>query len=76
VASPHTGKKRGSALFARIIDETIIIESDNTNKPLVDALMDAGVPRTQIILAYAGEAYMAAKAARDAALEAWAALAE
>jgi hypothetical protein len=26
------------------------------NKPLVDALVDAGVPRAQIILAYAGEA--------------------
>lgn len=26
------------------------------NKPLVDALMQAGIPRAQIILGYAGEA--------------------
>jgi uncharacterized SAM-binding protein YcdF (DUF218 family) len=76
VGSTRSGRVTSTALFARIVGETIIIESDNTNKPLLDALMDAGVPRTQIILPYAGEAYMAAEAARDAALEAWAALAE
>ena len=34
----------------------IIIERDISNKPLVDALVQNGIPREQIILAYAGEA--------------------
>ena len=33
----------------------IIIDRDINNKPLIDALVQAGVPRTQIILAYMGE---------------------
>jgi hypothetical protein len=56
VGNTRSGRVTSTALFARIIGETIIIESDNTNMPLVDGLMDAGLPRAQIILAYAGEA--------------------
>lgn len=33
----------------------IIIEKDINNKPLVDALIQAGIPREQIVLAYVGE---------------------
>ena len=55
VGNTRSGRVTSTALFARIVGETIIIESDNTNKPLVDALMDAGVPRDRIVLAYAGE---------------------
>jgi hypothetical protein len=44
-----------TSLLARIVGEKIIIEDDKTNKPLVDALVQAGVPREQIVLAYAGE---------------------
>ncbi|MBZ0285573.1 MAG: XisI protein [Anaerolineae bacterium] len=36
--------------------DQIIIERDVNDKPLVDALIQAGIPREQIILAYAGEA--------------------
>ena len=56
VGNTRHGRVTSTALFARIVGETIIIESDNTNKPLVDTLVDAGVPRSQIVLAYAGEA--------------------
>jgi len=43
-------------VMARLIGNKIIIEEDTTDKPLVDALMvNAHVPREQIILAYAGE---------------------
>jgi len=43
-------------LMARIENETIIIEEDITDKPLVDALMvNSNIPREQIVLAYAGE---------------------
>ena len=44
-----------AALIVRLIDEKIIIELDINDKPLVDALVQAGVPREQIFLAYAGE---------------------
>jgi hypothetical protein len=44
-----------TSLLARIVADRIIIEDDKTNKPLVDALLQAGVPREQIVLAYAGE---------------------
>lgn len=43
------------SILARIVGQRVIIERDVTNKPLVDALMQAGVPREQIVLAYAGE---------------------
>lgn len=43
------------SLFARLVGETVIIEIDKNDKTLVDALTQAGVPREQIVLAYAGE---------------------
>jgi hypothetical protein len=45
----HTG------LVTRIIEDFIVIERDVNDIPLVDALLQAGIPRRQIILAYAGE---------------------
>jgi hypothetical protein len=44
-----------ASLIIRIVDERIIIERDINNKPLIDALIQAHVPRQQIVLAYAGE---------------------
>jgi hypothetical protein len=44
-----------SDIIVRIVDAKIVIERDINDKPLVDALLQAGIPRTQIILAYAGE---------------------
>jgi hypothetical protein len=44
-----------TGLVARIAGERIVIEHDVNDKPLVDALLQAGVPREQIVLAYAGE---------------------
>jgi hypothetical protein len=50
---------RKSAAFGSLLvlieGETVIIERDQNDKPLVEALLAAGVPRAQIILAYAGE---------------------
>ncbi len=43
------------SLLVRVLADTIIIERDQNDKPLVDALLQAGIPRSQIILAYAGE---------------------
>src|SRR4051812_17533241 len=43
------------SLLVRIVGKTVIVERDQNDKPLVDALIQAGIPRKQIILAYAGE---------------------
>jgi len=43
------------SLVVRIIGEKIIIERDQNNKPAVDALIQAGINRKNIVLAYAGE---------------------
>jgi hypothetical protein len=42
-------------VIARIQGDTVIIEEDLTDKPLVDRLVAAGIPRNKIILAYMGE---------------------
>jgi hypothetical protein len=44
-----------SGLIVRIERDYIIIAQDMNNKPLVDALVQAGIPRNKIILAYKGE---------------------
>ncbi len=44
-----------TGLVVRIKNKRIIIEYDVNDKPLVDALVSAGIPRNQIVLAYAGE---------------------
>jgi hypothetical protein len=44
-----------TGLLVRIVNGQVIILRDQNNKPLVEALMQAGVPREQIVLAYAGE---------------------
>lgn len=45
-----------TSLLVRITSDTIIVERDQNSKPLVDALVQAGIPRNRIILVYAGEA--------------------
>ena len=49
------GRVISTALAVHLVGTSIVIETDNTNKPLVDALLDSGVARSQIILAYRGE---------------------
>jgi len=44
-----------TGLVVRLVDDRVIIEHDINDKILADALMQAGVPREQIVLAYAGE---------------------
>jgi len=44
-----------AGLVVRLFDQLVVIERDMNDKPLVDVLMQAGIPRSQIILAYAGE---------------------
>lgn len=42
-------------VMARIVGDKVVIEEDATDKKLVDALLQRGIPREQIVLAYAGE---------------------
>jgi hypothetical protein len=42
-------------LLVRLVDGKIVIDEDRNSDPLVDDLVRAGIPRVQIILAYAGE---------------------
>jgi len=43
-------------LIVRLVGNHIIIDHDANSDPLVDALVQAGIPRNQIVLTYAGEA--------------------
>jgi hypothetical protein len=45
----------GIVVMARVVGNTVIIDEDTTDRPLFKELMRAGIPREQIILAYAGE---------------------
>src|SRR5688572_28194900 len=44
-----------TGLIVRVLNGRLVIERDVNDKLLVDALLQAGVPRHQIVLAYAGE---------------------
>jgi hypothetical protein len=53
--------KAGITVMARIVDEYVVIDQDITDRPLYEALIAAGIPREQIVLAYAGETLPAKK---------------
>jgi hypothetical protein len=44
-----------TSIVVHLRGDTLIIEHDDNDRPLVDALVRAGIPRSKIILAYAGE---------------------
>jgi hypothetical protein len=43
------------SLLVRLVNSVIIVEQDRNDKAVVDALIQEGIPREKIILAYAGE---------------------
>jgi len=47
--------RAGIVVAARILKGKVVIDEDNTDRPLVEELLRAGLSRDQIILAYAGE---------------------
>ena len=58
VIVPHSLRQLATEIvvMARVVDDTIVIEVDTTDKPLVDALViNQNIPREKIILAYADE---------------------
>lgn len=54
----HSPKKHEMdvSVVVRLVGDYVAIERDTNNKLVVDALIQAGVPRAKIVLAYAGEA--------------------
>jgi hypothetical protein len=55
VSRDGTMHRADVSLAVQFSRDAIIIEHDMNNKPLVAALLQAGIPRSAIILAYAGE---------------------
>lgn len=55
IDSPIRKRPAGVVVLARIVGDTVVIEEDTTDRPLVHALTQAGIPREKIILAYNGE---------------------
>jgi hypothetical protein len=53
-------QKAAVVVMARVVDNLVLIESDKTNKPLYEALVQAGIPRSRIVLVYEGEQRSAA----------------
>jgi hypothetical protein len=53
-------QKTSVVVMARVTNNLVLIESDKTNKPLFEALIQAGIPREQIMLVYEGEEIPAA----------------
>jgi hypothetical protein len=47
--------KSGVSVMARVVGDTVIVDEDITDRPLSEALLEAGIPREKIILAYIGE---------------------
>jgi hypothetical protein len=43
------------SLLVRISNSMVIVEQDRNDKALVDALLQVGIPRESIVLAYKGE---------------------
>jgi hypothetical protein len=52
---PNPKYRSGIIVLAHLEQDIVVIEADNTDHPLHEALMQVGIPREKIILAYAGE---------------------
>jgi hypothetical protein len=43
------------ALLVQLVGDKIIIQEDNTNRPLYETLLSQGIPEENIILRYVGQ---------------------
>ena len=55
IATVRDKRLVGTVLVARLVGNQVIIEVDQHDKMLVDALKARGVPETQVVLAYRGD---------------------
>src|SRR5215813_3497610 len=52
---PERRRHAGVVVIARVEGDKVVIDEDLTDRPLVDALVESGIPREKVVLAYAGE---------------------
>lgn len=64
IGDPGHEYATGIVVQARVIDDIVIIDQDKTDKPLFKHLIQTGIPREKIILAYAGESIPIVEAAK------------
>lgn len=55
IVQTKTQRYTNTSLVVRIVGDHVIVERDQNDKIVLDALLEAGIPRDRIILAYAGE---------------------
>lgn len=55
VDTPIRKQAAGIVVFARVINDLVLIEEDKTDRPLYQTLEQLGIPREKIICTYAGE---------------------
>jgi hypothetical protein len=56
VVSDYPRKYKSAVVVqARVVGDYVVVDEDITDRPLWKELVRAGIPREQIILAYAGE---------------------
>lgn len=55
IATVRDKRLVGTVLVARLVGNQVVIEVDQHDKMLVDALKSRGVPEKQIVLAYRGD---------------------
>lgn len=55
IDSPEIKHPAGIVVQARVVGDKVIIDADNTDRPLYQALLENGIAREKIILAYVGE---------------------
>jgi hypothetical protein len=49
------GRNPSIVVYARIVDDVVVIEEDATDRLLLDRLLSRGIPRHKIVLAYIDE---------------------
>ena len=55
VMYPQYSDAGGIVVLVRVVGDKVVIEEDNTDRPVEQRLMNRGIPRENIILAYRGE---------------------
>ena len=55
VEYPKRNEMADVVVLARLVGDKVVIEEDMTDKKLVDALVQRGIARERIVLAYDGE---------------------
>jgi hypothetical protein len=55
VVYPKYDDSAGVVVLVRIVGDKVVIEEDATDRPVEQRLMERGIPREKIILAYRGE---------------------